>query len=215
MLVENTDPNDQQMMQTVNKGKNVDVDMMAVHEEEEDDDDFLTSKRVRVATKLVVHDQFTQSSKQLQNNSHLQYSDLYHARMEKLAPCCRVNCKKKWENERECERIASLSSLIDSTDGDDDVIMAGNTSAAKGPSKNNGSAIAWVVGTAYVDLPLKECVLDEITREQWVSAPPPRAKYVDPAQDKVILEDESGRVVLAGEKLSRFLVCTGMDELSL
>jgi DNA polymerase delta subunit 2 len=54
---------------------------------------------------------------------------------------------------------------------------------------------AFILGTVYVDAPLKPNVLDSVTRNVWESAPPPREKYFT-RDDVVYLEDESGRVKL-------------------
>lgn len=54
---------------------------------------------------------------------------------------------------------------------------------------------AFILGTIYVDAPLKPNVLDTVTRNIWESAPPPREKYFT-NDDVVFLEDESGRVKL-------------------
>jgi DNA polymerase delta subunit 2 len=54
---------------------------------------------------------------------------------------------------------------------------------------------AFILGTVYVDAPLKPNVLDSVTRNIWETAPPPREKYFT-KDDVVYLEDESGRVKL-------------------
>ena len=54
---------------------------------------------------------------------------------------------------------------------------------------------AFILGTLYIDAPLKPNVLDSVTRNVWESAPPPREKYCA-ENDIVYLEDESGRVKL-------------------
>jgi DNA polymerase delta subunit 2 len=67
----------------------------------------------------------------------------------------------------------------------------------------------FVIGTVYVDAPLKPNILDEITREAWIQAPPVREKYTS-EEDRILLEDESGRIVLAGNRLKEELLTTGM-----
>lgn len=59
---------------------------------------------------------------------------------------------------------------------------------------------AFILGTIYVDAPLKPNVLDSVTRNVWESAPPPREKYFT-KDDVVYLEDESGRVKLLLDNL--------------
>lgn len=46
--------------------------------------------------------------------------------------------------------------------------------------------------------------------QHWISAPPPRAKYVSPTgQDQTMLEDESGRLRLVGATLQISMLVTG------
>jgi DNA polymerase delta subunit 2 len=69
--------------------------------------------------------------------------------------------------------------------------------------------LCWVIGTCFMEMPLKPNVLDDIGKEHWIAAPPPRVKYTDPDQDKVMLEDESGRLRLTGGILREALLVTG------
>jgi len=55
------------------------------------------------------------------------------------------------------------------------------------------SRLCYVVGTIYMDMPLKPNVLVDIGKEHWTVAPPSRPKFNSP-QDTVLLEDESGRI---------------------
>ena len=59
-------------------------------------------------------------------------------------------------------------------------------------------------------MPLKPNILDDIARDHWIAAPPPREKYLDPdGSDKVMLEDESGRLGLKGAILETEMLVTG------
>ncbi|KAI9023175.1 DNA polymerase-like protein subunit delta-2 [Hyaloraphidium curvatum] len=58
--------------------------------------------------------------------------------------------------------------------------------------------LCFVVGTVYMDMPEKPNILDEVTAEHYVVAPPPREKYLSD-RDVATLEDESGRVTLNPE----------------
>ncbi len=89
--------------------------------------------------------------------------------------------------------------------------------------------LCWVAGTVYLDMPLKPNILDDISRDVsvasfkrrectlihcatqlWIAAPPPREKYLSiDGQDKVMLEDESGRLQLTGIALQSELLVTG------
>ncbi|KAI8921375.1 DNA polymerase alpha/epsilon subunit B-domain-containing protein [Powellomyces hirtus] len=71
------------------------------------------------------------------------------------------------------------------------------------------SQVCYIVGTVYVDMPLKPCILDEVTKEHWILAPPPREKYAT-EDDEFILEDESGRVSLTGSILKKTMLVTGI-----
>jgi DNA polymerase delta subunit 2 len=108
-----------------------------------------------------------------------QYNQIYTTRLEQMRPRLIDPCKK-WNVDYK-PKLVNIS--LDQT--------------------------CFLIGTIYMDMPLKPNVLDEITREQWVNAPPPKNKYTSD-QDQVILEDESGRVVLSGEKLKQELLTTGM-----
>ena len=70
--------------------------------------------------------------------------------------------------------------------------------------------LCWVVGTVYMEMPLKPNVLEDIGKEHWIAAPPPRAKYTSPGDaDQIMLEDESGRLPLTGPYLKSHMLCTG------
>jgi DNA polymerase delta subunit 2 len=69
--------------------------------------------------------------------------------------------------------------------------------------------LCWISGTVYMDMALKPNILDDITKDHWLAAPPPRAKYTDPGRDRVLLEDESGRLRLVGGMLGTQNLVTG------
>ena len=72
-------------------------------------------------------------------------------------------------------------------------------------------SLCHVTGTIYLDLPLKPNILEDISKDQWLSAPPPRAKYLSPSgEDKIMLEDESGRLRLVGTILKAEELVTGV-----
>jgi len=66
------------------------------------------------------------------------------------------------------------------------------------------------MGTIYMDMPLKPNILDDISKDHWISAPPPREKYRSASgEDQIMLEDESGRLRLVGTKLQITMLVTG------
>ncbi|TGO45819.1 hypothetical protein BOTNAR_0636g00010 [Botryotinia narcissicola] len=85
--------------------------------------------------------------------------------------------------------------------------------------------LCWVAGTIYMNMPLKPNILEDISkdvgdsfphlsnwrrREHWISAPPPRKKYLSSdGEDEIMLEDESGRLRLIGGQLNKELLVTG------
>lgn len=70
------------------------------------------------------------------------------------------------------------------------------------------SVPSYVIGTLYVEMPLKRCILDDIAREAWVEAPAPLEKYASDL-DSIIIEDESGRMNLTGDVLKAAVLVTG------
>lgn len=76
--------------------------------------------------------------------------------------------------------------------------------------------LCFIVGTVYVDMPLKPNVLEDLARESYVTAPQPRRKFCS-ASDEVMLEDASGRVRLVGDivqaKAGQFVTGTIMAAL--
>lgn len=70
--------------------------------------------------------------------------------------------------------------------------------------------LCWVIGTVYMEMPLKPNIMDDISKDHWVAAPPPRVKFTSPGGgDHVMLEDESGRLRLTGSFLDQVLLVTG------
>jgi DNA polymerase delta subunit 2 len=76
-------------------------------------------------------------------------------------------------------------------------------------SSIDSKAISFLIGTIYKDMLLKPNILDEITREKWITAPPPRNNYTS-ENDSIVLEDLTGRVILRGDVLDKLLLVTGM-----
>ncbi|KDQ59486.1 hypothetical protein JAAARDRAFT_174842 [Jaapia argillacea MUCL 33604] len=69
--------------------------------------------------------------------------------------------------------------------------------------------LCWIVGTVYMDMPLKPNVLEDIARDRSLPAPAPPSKIYS-QEDTVMLEDESGRLVLIGEKVQKARLVTGV-----
>ncbi|KAF9173907.1 hypothetical protein BGX21_008206 [Mortierella sp. AD011] len=69
--------------------------------------------------------------------------------------------------------------------------------------------ISYIVGTVYMDMKLKPNILNDITKDHWITAQPDRPKYIDD-DDSVYLEDESGRIKLTGPKIAGDIFVTGV-----
>ncbi|CAK4034564.1 DNA polymerase subunit delta-2 [Lecanosticta acicola] len=68
--------------------------------------------------------------------------------------------------------------------------------------------LCWVIGTVYMEMPLKPNVLEDIGKEHWIAAPPAREKYTG-EMEQMMLEDESGRLRMTGNFLRDCLLVTG------
>ena len=118
-----------------------------------------------------------------------QYADMYFARLAQLKPAV--------------ESIAS-----EAFDGYD---IAGETARRVDRVLDvRQGELCWVIGTVYMEMPLKPNILEDIGKEHWIAAPPPRVKFTSPGGgDQIMLEDESGRLRLTGGYLQSCLLVTG------
>lgn len=117
-----------------------------------------------------------------------QYADMYFARLAQLKPAVESIASEAWSDfEIAGETARRVDRVLDVRQGD----------------------LCWVIGTCFMEMPLKPNVLDDIGKEHWIAAPPPRVKYTDPDKDQVMLEDESGRLRLTGGILREALLVTG------
>ncbi|KZN92958.1 DNA polymerase delta small subunit [Penicillium chrysogenum] len=72
--------------------------------------------------------------------------------------------------------------------------------------------LCWVAGTVYMHLPMKPNILEDLSKENFTSAPPPLRTYTDPSDPsltQIMLEDESGRLRLTGNFLQSTQLATG------
>ncbi|EME39108.1 hypothetical protein DOTSEDRAFT_159262 [Dothistroma septosporum NZE10] len=132
---------------------------------------------------------YTYSLPASQKHYQQQYADMYFTRLAQLKPAV--------------EQIAS--------EAFGDVEIAGEVCRKVDRVLDvRQGQLCWVVGTCYMELPLKPNVLDDIGKEHWISAPPNREKYASAnGQESFMLEDESGRLKLTGGSLQGFLLVTG------
>lgn len=119
-----------------------------------------------------------------------QFADIYFLRLAKLKRVVEKVAQEDWEHfEIANERAQRVHRVLDVRQGQ----------------------LCWVVGTIYMDLPLKPNILEDISKEHWVAGPPPRESYLNgDGEAQVMLEDESGRLRLAGPVLGEKMLVTGV-----
>lgn len=119
-----------------------------------------------------------------------QFADMYFLRLAKLKPILEKIAREEWQDfEIAGEQAQRVPRVLDVRQGQ----------------------LCWVVGTVYMDLPLKPNILEDISKEHWVAGPPPRRSYFNTdGETQVMLEDESGRLRLAGSMLKGSLLVTGV-----
>ncbi|KAJ7109147.1 DNA polymerase alpha/epsilon subunit B-domain-containing protein [Mycena epipterygia] len=71
------------------------------------------------------------------------------------------------------------------------------------------SQLCYIVGTVYMDMPLKPNVMEDIARDNSIPPPPPLPKFYSP-DDSIMLEDESGRIQLVGKRAIDARLVTGV-----
>ncbi|KAJ3173883.1 hypothetical protein HDU87_007293 [Geranomyces variabilis] len=118
-----------------------------------------------------------------------QYAGIYFTRLNKLRPRTFAAAKERWGSRAagKAEPPPAVPRVLDVRPGQ----------------------VCYIVGTVYIEMPLKPSILDEVTKEHWIVAPPPREKYKSDL-DQVVLEDESGRVSLTGAILKTTMLVTGI-----
>ncbi|KZM21614.1 DNA polymerase delta small subunit Cdc1 [Ascochyta rabiei] len=114
------------------------------------------------------------------NYAH-QFADMYFLRLARLRKAVKTKAHDAWDEfELGGDKPAFVQRVLDVRQGE----------------------LCWIVGTVYMEMALKPNVLDDISKEHWIAAPPPRETYVSGAQDEMMLEDESGRLRVTGESLT-------------
>ncbi|KAH6611110.1 dna polymerase delta subunit 2 [Trichoderma cornu-damae] len=118
-----------------------------------------------------------------------QYGDMYFLRLTKIKPAVEEVACRAWEG-REIggERAKRVERVLDVRQGE----------------------LCWVAGTVYMDMRLKPNILEDVSRDRWLSAPISSQKYYsDDGSDQIMLEDDSGRVRLVGDLLEAIPLVTG------
>ncbi|KAF7965129.1 hypothetical protein HWV62_45531 [Athelia sp. TMB] len=114
-----------------------------------------------------------------------QYANIYYQRLISLKPVIQERALARW--------------------GD----VQGNPELVERVLEVVKGQLCWVIGTVYMDMRLKPNVLEDIARDRSIPAPPPPANYVS-LDDAIMLEDESGRIHLTGDRLAAARLVTGV-----
>ena len=114
---------------------------------------------------------------------------MYFLRLAKLKPAVEQIAEEAWSDiQIGGEKVRRVDRVLDVRQGE----------------------LCWVAGTVYMDMPLKPNILDDISKDHWIAAPPPREKYISPSgYDQTMLEDESGRLRIIGTPLQVSMLVTG------
>ncbi|KAJ1979224.1 DNA polymerase delta small subunit Cdc1 [Dimargaris xerosporica] len=131
-----------------------------------------------------------------QRSYRQQYANLYYLRLSALKEAATTAAHDKWLSPAggDGSSKASPSPLP--------------TFAAKVTNIPPGE-ICFVVGTVYCDKKLRPNVLDDLSKELWITAPPERSTYATD-EDAYFLEDESSRITLVGDMVHQAPFVTGM-----
>ncbi|KAK3685948.1 DNA polymerase alpha/epsilon subunit B-domain-containing protein [Podospora appendiculata] len=118
-----------------------------------------------------------------------QFADIYFLRLTKIKPAV--------------EEIASVAW--------DGTIIGGETAKkVERVLDVRQGELCWVTGTVYMDMALKPNILEDVSKDRWISAPTSVDRYYsEDGKDSVMLEDDSGRIQLVGDVLKDFFMVTG------
>ncbi|KAK0240387.1 DNA polymerase alpha/epsilon subunit B-domain-containing protein [Armillaria nabsnona] len=114
-----------------------------------------------------------------------QYSNIYFTRLSELRKPIEDRALKRWAN------------------------VDGKPRLVRRVLEVVKSQLCYIVGTVYMEMPLKPNVLEDIARDYSIPPPPPPPKYCSP-EDSILLEDESGRIMLVGDRVQSAGLVTGV-----
>ncbi|KAI1390964.1 DNA polymerase alpha/epsilon subunit B-domain-containing protein [Hypoxylon trugodes] len=118
-----------------------------------------------------------------------QFADMYFLRLTKIKPAVEQLAAADWEGAViGDEPVKKVERVLDIRQGE----------------------LCWVSGTVYMDMSLKPNILEDVSKDRWLSAPISDKKYYsEDGTDAVTLEDESGRIRLVGDALNSVILVTG------
>ncbi|RSL47499.1 hypothetical protein CEP53_009903 [Fusarium sp. AF-6] len=122
-----------------------------------------------------------------QKSYQQQYGDMYFLRLTKIKPAVDQVAEAAWSGTSiGGETAKRVERVLDVRQGE----------------------LCWVTGTVYMEMPLKPNILEDVSKDRWISAPISTPKYFSD-DDQVMLEDESGRIRLVGDMLKSLHLVTG------
>ncbi|KAF4451995.1 dna polymerase delta subunit 2 [Fusarium austroafricanum] len=122
-----------------------------------------------------------------QRSYQQQYGDMYFLRLTKIKPAVDKVAAEAWTGTTiGNEKAQRVERVLDVRQGE----------------------LCWVTGTVYMEMPLKPNILEDVSKDQWISGPILTPKYFS-IDDQVMLEDESGRIRLVGDLLKKVTLVTG------
>ncbi|KAI0388892.1 DNA polymerase alpha/epsilon subunit B-domain-containing protein [Xylariaceae sp. FL0594] len=118
-----------------------------------------------------------------------QFADMYFLRLTKLKPAVEERGAQAWDGTViGGEPVKKAERVLDIRQGE----------------------LCWVSGTIYMEMALKPNILEDVSKDRWISAPVSNnTYYADDGSDAITLEDESGRIRLVGDFLKDVILVTG------
>ncbi|KFH47358.1 DNA polymerase subunit delta-like protein [Hapsidospora chrysogenum ATCC 11550] len=118
-----------------------------------------------------------------------QYGDMYFLRLTKIKPAVEEAASAAWDGTVIAgEEAKRVERVLDVRQGE----------------------LCWVVGTVFVAMPLKPDILEDVSKDRWISAPIMPEKYFSNIEEnEIMLEDDSGRIRLSGDLLKSVNLVTG------
>ncbi|KAL2880961.1 DNA polymerase delta small subunit Cdc1 [Colletotrichum sp. CLE4] len=118
-----------------------------------------------------------------------QYADVYFLRLTSIRPAVDAVAAEAWDGTViGGEEARHVNRVLDVRQGE----------------------LCWVTGTVYMDMALKPNILEDVSKDRWISAPISTDRYFsDEDKDTIMLEDDSGRIRLVGDILQSIHLVTG------
>ncbi|KAL1742800.1 DNA polymerase alpha/epsilon subunit B-domain-containing protein [Schizophyllum fasciatum] len=116
---------------------------------------------------------------------HKQYANIYFLRLHALRDYVIQNAERKWKD------------------------IEGSPVHVPRVLEVSKAKLCYIVGTVYMEMPLKPSVMEDIARDHSIAPPPPPPKICS-RNDHIMLEDESGRIRLVGARVTAAPLVTGV-----